>query len=156
MTKISDIYNGIVQLTQTTLADYERLPNPYMVEINTDLFLRKGFGIAIREATKREGDVSCGHYIWDRFYEVTLSHAYYVNENDASGRGEVEVDLLEARELLIKAFRRDIHLSNGVPDVALTIDSDFVSDGGIEYLQGDRTRNIVLRLDLLVTYEDNV
>lgn len=155
MTKITQIYDAIVSKIESTMPAYKRMPNAYFVEDNNDLVMRKGFAVAIREGTQRSADITCGRYIWERFYEVILSNVYHVNENDADARGAAEIALLEDRELVFKAFRQDIQLTNGTATVN-TIDSDFQSDGGIEFLQGTKTRHLVLRLDLFTLYEDNI
>jgi len=68
-TKIADIYDSIVTKLETILPNFQRVPNPYALDENTAILLRKAFGLAIGPGTNTERYVGC-IATWERDYTI--------------------------------------------------------------------------------------
>ena len=59
MSYISTIYDQMVTVTAALLpstSGYKRIPSPYNLEGNTDLFLKKGYGLIYGGSSQEEGE----------------------------------------------------------------------------------------------------
>lgn len=147
MTAIADIYDAIVLKLGTNLPTFKRIPNPYSLDENTALLLRKGYGIAIGTGTNTERYVGC-LVTWQRDYTIGIVTQVVNTENDTLGRAEIEKDLIDAHDLVLKSFETDPSLGGKCIKAVITDDS------GIEYISGDKGRYLALELTLRVEYQE--
>lgn len=145
MTKISDIYDAIVLKIETALPTYARLPNPYDIEDNSAVILRKAYGIAIGGGVNTERFVGC-LTTWSRDFTVGLVTQVVNLQNDALNRALIEKALLDAHRSLLLAFETDPSLGG------IAIKCVVVDDTGISYLAGERGKFVAIELGLSVEY----
>lgn len=149
MTKIADIYNAIITLVSTELPTYARIPNPYALDENTALFLKRSFGLAIGAGVNTERYVGC-MVTWQRSYTLSIITQVVNTENDTTGRALVEKDLIDAHRTLLMAFETDSTLGGNC------IKSVMLSDGGIQYIDGQQSKFLAVEIELAVEYQESL
>lgn len=148
-TKISEIYDACVNLIETTLpTDYLRIPNPYTVDVNTFLHLRKGFGLAIGPGVDTQRYVGC-LVTWERTFSILLVKQVIATQNDVEVREVIEKDLLDDHDALRKAFCSNSTLGS------LAIKSTVLGDAGVNFIDGERLKFLGLVMDLFVEYQED-
>ncbi len=147
MTAISDIYDAIITTVGTELPAFQRVPNPYSLDENTAILLRKAYGLAIGPGTNTERYVGC-IATWQRDFTIGLVTQVVNTENDTLGRAAVEVDIIEAHRILLLAFETDPTLAGKCIKAVIT------SDGGIDYIQGAQSKYLALEITLTVEYQE--
>lgn len=149
MSIISTAYDALVDRVETVLdtanQGYRRIPNPYVVEDNNDLNLKKGYGVAILPGENTNRVVNCKFSI-SRTIEVVLSRLYTGDDENASTRATTEKLLFEDQYKLINNFEQDLTINGS------TMYTKWVSDGGIEYLSGDSGRFFLLKTQFSLEY----
>ncbi len=149
MSIISTAYDAILTRIETVLDvntnGFFRLSNPYKPEENNERFLVKGYGIVMGPGSNTNRTVNCKFSV-ERTLTVVLTQQYYAREDDAAAKAETEKALFESQYLLINDFEQDISV-NGT-----TMYTRWVSDGGIEYVQGTTDRFLMLRTDFALEY----
>lgn len=144
-TKIEEIYDYCVDVIAAELPDYMRLPNPYVIDINTNLQLRKGFGIAVGPGTDTERFVGC-LVSWERVFSIVIVKQVTTTQNNTDQREVIEKDLLVAHDALRKAFYLDSTLGGKA------IKSTIIGDNGINFIDGERLKFLGIVMDLFVEY----
>lgn len=147
MTAISDIYDAIITIVETELPAFQRVPNPYSLDENTAILLRKAFGLAIGPGTNTERYVGC-IATWQREFTIGLVTQVVNTENDTLGRASVEVDLVEAHRLLLLTFETNPSLGGKCIKAVIT------GDGGIDYITGSQSKYLALEINLSVEYQE--
>lgn len=147
-TKIADIYDAIVTKVSTELPTYARIPNPYAIDENTALFLKRSYGLAIGAGVNTQRYVGC-LTSWEREYTINLITQVVNTENDTTGRASVEKDLIDAHRLLLLAFETDPSLG-GICIKAIVTD-----DSGIQYIDGQQSKFLAVELNLAVEYQES-
>lgn len=147
MTAIATIYDAIITKISGQLADYKRIPNPYALNENTALLIRKGYGLSIGAGTNTQRYVGC-LITWEREYTIGLITQVVNTENDITGRASVEKDLIDDHDLILRAFETDPTLSGAC------IKAIIQSDSGIEYIEAERSKYLALEMSLLVEYQE--
>ena len=147
MTKIADIYDAIITTLGTELPAFKRVPNPYSLDENTAILLRKAYGLAIGAGTNTNRYVGC-LTSWERSYTIGLVTQVVNTENDTLGRAQVEKDLIDAHRAVLLAFESDPTLGG------ICIKTVVDSDGGIEYIQGAQAKYLALEITLRVEYQE--
>jgi hypothetical protein len=148
-TKIADIYDAIITLVSTELPTYARIPNPYAIDENTALFLKRSYGLAIGAGVNTERYVGC-HVTWQRSYTLNLITQVVNTENDTTGRASVEKDLIDAHRLILMAFETDSTLGGNCIKAVVTDDS------GIQYIEGQDGKFLAVEISLAVEYQENL
>lgn len=148
-TKISDIYDSIVTKLETILPGFQRVPNPYALDENTAILLRKAFGLAIGSGTNTERYVGC-IATWERDYTIGLVTQVVNTENDTTGRAMVEKDIIDAHRDILLAFETDSTLSGQCIKAVIT------DDTGINYIQGVESKYLALEITLRVEYQEPI
>jgi hypothetical protein len=148
-TKIADIYDSIVTKLETILPSFQRVPNPYALDENTAILLRKAFGLAIGPGTNTERYVGC-IATWERDYTIGLVTQVVNTENDTLGRAMVEKDIIDAHREILLAFETDSTLSGQCIKAVIT------DDGGINYIQGAESKYLALEITLRVEYQEPI
>jgi len=124
---------------------WNRLPNPYKPEENSELFLTQGYGIAMGPGNNTNRQVNCKFSVV-RQMTVVLTRKYEALENDADAKASTEKQLFEDQYILINDLEQDISI-NGQ-----TMYTRFVADGGIEYVRSDTDRFLILRTQYDLEY----
>lgn len=116
MTKLTDSYTAFRALVALTLTGYNELPNPYNIEDNSSLFLRKGYGVAygagentFRRATR--------NYSATHEFTVTLTTLNTATENNVTAFANVQATLFGVADTLIKAVEDEPTLGGKVANI---------------------------------------
>lgn len=149
MSNFSLLYDAIVDRIEAVLPSHTRLPNPYKVNENTELYLRQGFGVALGAATNTNRELSCRISV-GRDFSVVLTRKFYSIESGVSNKESVEKQLIEDQILLIRDF-----CDNSALPGALGIVS-YSSDGGIEYVFNEKDNFLVLNTTFTVEYFETI
>ena len=149
MSTVSDIHDSIIAVISTELPTYARLPNPYAIDENTALILKKCYGLAIGAGVNTQRYVGC-IATWERSFTINLITQVVNTENDAAGRASVELTIDDARQTLFKAFEsKDTTLSATVVRATVTDDS------GIQYIDGQNAKFLAIEMTLAVEYHES-
>jgi len=149
MSKISSVYDALHTLVSSELTGYTQLTNPYQREDNSTLFLEKGYGIAVSGGANTNRKLG-GKKTYERTFQLVLTNLLAATEHDTTAKENAEKSLLEDHATLITAFERDSDLGgNAALNIALT-------DDGIEFLEGGRTKYISLEITVTVEYFETI
>lgn len=147
MTKIAEIYDAIIAKIAAKLPSFQRVPNPYALDENTAILLRKAYGLAIGPGTNTERYVGC-LVTWQRDYTIGLIHQVVNTENDTLGRAMIEKDIIDAHREILLGFETDSTLGGKAIKAVVS------SDGGIDYIQGNQSKYLALEITLTVEYQE--
>lgn len=145
MSKISQIHDALISLIAGQLSTYIKLPNPYFIRDNNELFLKKGYGVAVGTGTRTDRLLSC-QFSWQRDFHVVLTQLVTTTDSNTTQRETIVKNLLEDHTLVIEQIEKNTSL-NG-----LCIRSEVVSDTGIQYLEGETGRYFVIEIDVVTEY----
>jgi len=146
MSKISDVITALYSLITTNLSDYNELPDPYDIEGNTELFLKKGFAISVNAGTNdQDRSVSC-HRWTTRTFTFTLTNKITTTRENKDSMKTLQKSIMEDQETINQALYDD----RTIGDVAQ--DAIYISDNGIEYLTIDEVKYFRLDTTIEVTY----
>lgn len=148
-TKIEDIYDALVTVIDATLADYVRFPNPYVINENTFLHMKSGYGIAIGPGRDTERLVGC-QLSWERAFTVILVKQMTATQNNTDKRVLIEKEIIADHDALRKAIYSNSTLSGNAIKTTLT------SDGGVNFLDGDRLKFLSIEMEVLTEYLESV
>lgn len=148
MSKIQEIYDALITVISGQLPDYTRLPNPYAIEENTFLHLRAGFGVSIGPGTDTERYLGC-LVTWQRDFTVTLVRQVFTTQNNTALRVDLEKDLLDDHDNLMKAVYNNSTLSGKA------IKTTAIADSGLSFIDGERLKFLAMEITVQVDYEDN-
>lgn len=148
MSKIQDIYDALITVISGQLPDYTRLPNPYAIEENTFMHMRSGFGISIGPGTDTERYLGC-LVSWQRDFTVTLVRQVFTTQNNTALRADLEKDILDDHDNLMKAIYNNSTLSGKA------IKTTAVADSGLSFIDGERLKFLAMEVTVQVDYEDN-
>lgn len=151
MSKISTIHDAIVTLVSTNLSTYDQLPNPYRPELNNELYLQKGFGVAVGAGQRTDRLISC-QLSWERIFQIVLTKQITTTAQNLSQLETISKDLLEDHFTILDALEKDTTLTQ------TAINSRIISDAGIEFLEiEDSTgRYFVMVIDVLAEYLEDL
>jgi hypothetical protein len=150
MSKISTIHDYLVTLVSTQLPSYTELPNPYIPEENNELYLSKGFGVAVGAGQDRNRVVSC-KLTWQRDFQVVLTNQITATDHDITQRQTVTKAILEDHYTLIDAIYKDTGLGGNAAK------AEVFADSGLQFLTvGETDRYFVIILDVLVEYFEDL
>ena len=150
MSKISTVYDAMYTLLSSNLTGYTQIPNPYNSEQNSMLFLNKGYGLVVGTGDNTQRFATCDKKSYAREFTIVLVNQYIATEHDTDAKETAEKALLEDHATLITAIEQDADLG-GNAATHLSI-----SDGGIDFLEGDREKYIMLELIVNVEYFENI
>lgn len=149
MSLISTGFDALVARIESVLDasinGYSRIPNPYNIEDNTELKLRKGYGVAMLAAENTNRQVNCKFSV-SRNMEVVLTRLYTGKEEDAPGKSALEKLLLEDQYAIINDLEQDISINGS------TMYTRYVSDSGIEFVSGVTGRFFMLKTQFSLEY----
>jgi hypothetical protein len=149
MSLISTAYDSMITRIEAVLdtvnQGYKRIHNPYSIQDNEELFLVKGYGLAVLTGENTQRVVNCKFTV-NRNVEVILTRLYTGAGEDAVPKATLEKLLLEDQYKLINNFEQDLTI-NGT-----TMYTRWVSDSGIEYVNGETGRFFMLRTQFSLEY----
>jgi hypothetical protein len=135
-TKFNDVYNEIRALCASVYSDRQELNNPYFVEDDSDLMFDSAYAVGIAGAENSNRTLCANATILRRF-NVILTNRYMAPSRDIPTRVTAEKKIINAQLDLVKYLEQN-------PTTANTIRIKWVSDNGLEFLQGDRFGFFVL------------
>lgn len=148
-TKVSSVYDALVTLIGTTLSSYTKIMNPYIPEDNAEIFMVKGYGVGFGAATNTERLLACKLSVL-RNFKVVLINQVVVTDHDELGHAALEKSILEDSIKILSALETDTTLNGNA------VKSKYVTDSGIEFLEGDRTKYLLLEIDVEIEYFENL
>lgn len=125
MSSVSEIYDEMVDLIESTLSTYKRLSNPYILEANNHLQLEKGFGITVGAGNRRDLHVGC-KIAYERVFTVILTKKITATDHATTARETLEKNLLEDFVTLRVALEQN-HTLDGT-----CIDMNYTADSGVQ------------------------
>lgn len=147
MSSISNIHDNLYTLVAATLTNHAELRRPTNIELNSDLFLKKGFGISVSSAVRGTRNISCRYWL-QRDFIITNTLAIYGTDTSNTIRKIAEKTLLENQKLLITALETDNTLSGYCNNLR------FVNDAGIEFIHVDEKDYIMLQSTFTLEYSE--
>jgi len=127
-TAITDIVDNLYALIGTSLSSYTELPDPYTIENNTELFLKKGYAVGIGGASnEQERGESCSRWI-RRSFSFTLTNKVTTTRENTTAIKTIQKSIMEDQETVLQAIYDDSTLSGKAIDITYT------DDTGIQYL----------------------
>ena len=149
MSKVSDIHDNLVALVRSILTTHKELPNPYIPEENNELYLTKGFGVAVGPGNRTDRLISCKHS-YQRDYVVLLTRKMEATDHQTSRRQTVAKDILDDHFAVMDALEKDSTLSGEA------IKAEFFSDSGIEFIEVDTSRYFIMSIDVTTEYLEDL
>lgn len=151
MTKVSDVYDKLETIINNTLSDYAELPNPYTLEFNTSLFLKKGYGLAFGGGRNTNRSV-CQLISTARIFSILLVNLVTTTANNAVQREAIDKALLEDSFKIVKAIENDSDLSGSAAKAI------FLEDSGVEFIDiGENQQKFVVNeLTFEIEYFDTL
>ncbi len=149
MSNISTIHDNIVSKISTNLSTYSQLPNPYVIEDNNNLYLKKGFGVAVGPGGRTDRLVGC-QTSYERFFNVILINQVTTTEHNTTSRETLVKNLLEDHYTLLKQFDIDASLSG------VSSDGVVFTDGGVELVLIDGVQHYMIEIELRVEYFEDL
>ena len=151
MSAITDIMVALKTAIETALPTYQRMPNPYFLDRNSALLMRSGYGVGVGAANNTNRLIT-GKVSIDRTFEIVLVNQIEALPSDAVNVELEEKAILEAAFTLIKYFENNEQL--GISNVVLN--SRYLSDGGIEFIDLEVQRYHQLTLSVGVEYMETI
>lgn len=148
-TKIEDIYDALASVVEAALPDYVRFPNPYVITENTYLHMKSGYGLAIGPGRDTERLVGC-QLSWERGFSVVLVKQMTVTQNNTDKRVLIEKEIIADHDALRKAIYSNSTLSGNA------IKTTLISDGGVNFIDGDRLKFLSMEMEILTEYLESV
>lgn len=135
-TKFNSVYDEIRTVCSTVYSDRVELNNPYFVEDDADIMFDSAWTVGIGNAENSNRTICANATVLRRF-NVILTNRYTSPSRDIAARIAAEKKIVNAQLDLIKYLEQN-------PTTANTIRIKWVSDNGLEFLQGDRFGFFVL------------
>jgi len=148
MTVVSDIFDALDSLLDSTLSDYQEFPNPYALESNADRILKKGYGFAYGPGTNSNRLVGCKHTFVQEFI-VVLTNEINTTDHNLSAFKNIQKAIMEDVNSVFLAIENDEDI-NGTAVKAI-----YTSHGGLEIPEGDRDRYLSVEMSVEVEFFQN-
>lgn len=149
MSKITTVFNNLVTFMGTELPNHKRLNDPYAIENNPEMLLRKGWGIRVVDGldTKR---FICPEYTLARSFGLVIVRESPSKDSDPSRRESAKLEILEdLHTLLIEAVSE-----NTLYGIAL--DFKYESDGGFQEVFVNEKPYTYLAANFVVEYSQQI
>lgn len=145
MTKVSDIYDRLHAVMASEFAGYKRIPDPYELLSNPEILLRKGYAIGIGNGSNT-GKQLAPRITIQRDFVLSFCREHYPTQNDTTNITALEKELLEDQVTLIKYLKNNADLGGNCANAF------FSADSGIQYLQAETRKFIVLENAISIEY----
>lgn len=150
MSQVVAVQNALNALVASTLPEYDHLSDSLDSADNTMLTLDKGFASSLGDAKNINSDYcNQGQTMIERAFPVILSNVYAASF-DASGRILLEQSLYNDHAQVVAAIKNNITLSG------TCVDARFDGDSGLEYLEGENKKFIVIISNVIIKYIEGV
>lgn len=149
VTECFDLLNARLLALFPEAEDYFKITNPYDLSQNSTHFLRQGWGLAVGPGQNANLELSCSITI-RREYRVILTRATESLELNVDTKDVVHKTLLEDGFAVIADFEREVRLDDDKYNVL------FVSDSGIQSLQGENFAYVSLEMIFNVDIFDRI
>lgn len=154
MTVFDDAYDALHSVITTLFPDRKELIEPSLPELNDELH-EKCFGIIVGPTFNTNRFVGCDYSVSTDFIVVLTQRAYAgdirTNKNFEEKRNKTK-QLFSDRLNLIKAVETSTEL-NSNNDIVKAI---FVSDGGREFIQTEKTNLYSVQIVFNIEYFDKL
>lgn len=151
MSNISDAYTALKTRMQAVFPDHRRLSNPYEPAQNNERDLIKGWGMRLEGGSNPQLTQSCLMSV-SRSITVILTRKFYSLELIRGGKEDAELELLEDHFLLLQDVEGDPTLNES--DAVSQF--DYISDGGIEFVFGDKDNFLKIESTFNLIYFENL
>lgn len=156
MSEISQAYDAILSLVETTFPDHEELINAYAPELNDDLTFDAAFGVSVAEGENTNRVVGCD-ISQERRWLITLCRKIMAGTLNRSTvtktvRRTAEKNLLEDLDLLVAELEKSPTINNSAPIVKTV----YESDSGLEFIRTERQDLIMIRAVFRTEYFRNI
>lgn len=133
MSKITEVYKGIVAQLTTLFPNKTRIPYAYSLKDNIDRFLVNGWGIKV-EGSGSSTFVEYCSFAMDRTFSIVISREYIATDSDTKIQDDVSLFLLEDTAAVQKLFVGPEKM--GIDEILIV---DISGDDGVtEVLVGKR------------------
>ena len=149
MTLISTLHDAIVTKVSTNLTGYKQLPDPYEIESNNKLYLKKGFGVAVKEGEATDRNVNC-LWSWRRIFEISLVNQITTTDHNIISRETLAKSILEDHYTILGQFQKASSLGGNA------ISAVGVSDDGINIIYIDDVPYYIIRIALDLEYIEDL
>ena len=145
MSKISQIHAALLARLDAVLPSYRRLTNPYDIEDNNELYLTKGYGVAVGPGLRTDRLVSC-QKSWERSFDVILTNQITTTDHNILANDTIQKSILEDHFAVFSDLEKETTLS------ALTIRSQVEADDGLEFVDLETARYYAMQITILTEY----
>lgn len=149
MSKISMIHAALIARLEAVLPTYRRLTNPYDIEDNNELYLTKGFGIAVGPGFRTDRLVSC-QKSWERDFNILLTNQITTTDHNLSANETIQKNMLEDHYAVFADLEKETTLS------AITIRSQVESDDGLEFVDLETSRYYLMQINVITEYLEDL
>lgn len=150
MSEIADIYDAVVVEMTALLPNHTRIPNPYSLEDNPDMFLKKGWGVAIGTSTQRELDF-CRLQMERTFSLITTREVFYLDTKGDAFDAMVK-ELIDDHTLIQTEFHKADEIGQAAKIDLITVSSC----SGPEVVFGEKFKYLTMSTEILVAHSDVV
>ena len=146
-TKFGDVYDALRSKISSTLTTHTELNNPYFLEDDADIMFDRAWALSIGPSTNTNRNI-CPLVTVGRDFVLTLTERYFAPSRDITARVTAEKTMFNYQLDILKEFA----------DYTTTdiIKVEYISDNGLEFLEGDRFGFLVLQTLINVEYYENV
>lgn len=149
MSKITQIHEALLARLAAVLPSYRRLANPYDIEDNNELYMTKGYGVAVGSGTRTDRLISC-QKSWERSFTVILINQITTTDHNIAANDDIQRNLLEDHFAVFSDLEKETTLSQ------IAIRSQVESDDGIEFVDLETARYYVIQLSVLTEYLEDL
>ena len=149
MSKISTIIDTFRTRLSTVLPDHKELPYNRQIEMNSNLYLDKGYAFSTSTKSHTNRSLSC-RISQNMTAIITVTRLVFAHDRDIEKRVLVEKTLYEDQFLLINDLQKDADLSSSASNVS------YVSDNGIEDVFSNETHFLMIQSTFDFEYFDNL
>lgn len=150
MTVEADIRTNLIAVMTANLSGYNRIANPYQVENNPEILLKKAYGIGFGPAVNTQRTGSCDILWKEREIQLPFINQITTTDSNRDGFESLEDAIFADQLLLIKALELDPQLSE------IVVHCTWTADDGLEYLETDRNKYFLLNNILTVEYTETL
>jgi hypothetical protein len=148
MSKATDCFDKINTLVASALSTFTKLPDVYKLSENPQLYLRNGFGIGFGPASNTNRHI-CNQVTIKRSFTISLIKQVIALEM-SDDRRTFEKDIINSLYSVINAFENDRTLNGSAVKI------EFMSDSGVQFLEGDTESYILLEGSFDVEYFEQI
>ena len=152
-TKVSSIFDFIVEKAQAAFPEHAELRDCEDVSNNDDTVLRKGFGILPMDGENADRCLDNRRYYMKRNFELIFTREVLATVEDVAGRRVAYKDLLEDLDLLLQQLTPNVTIPGATTaDEQVAWDFKFLRDGGPRLISVSDKPYLFIEATLVVEY----